>query len=206
MPAMRHTGRSLMKWLFYGPVLAWVLATLPAFSQDLEVPGIPNFHQVDEHIYRGGQPRADAWSGLAKLGVKVVVDLRRENEHSTAAEAQAVEAAGMQYVNVPMHGVVAPSDEEVSAVLALLDASGSSPVFVHCKRGADRTGAVIACYRMIHDHWSNRKAMQEAKSLGMSWTQIGIKRYIADFQAANFPVRTKPAATASQAKAAVSLP
>jgi uncharacterized protein (TIGR01244 family) len=141
---------------------------------------IPNFHQVNEHVYRGGQPEPGAWPSLAKMGVKTVIDLRREDEHSTAAEAQAVAAAGMNYVNVPMKGVVAPSDEQIAKVLALLDSQ--EPVFVHCKRGADRTGAVIACYRIMHDHWQRPQALQEAKSLGMSFTQVGLKHYIMAFR------------------------
>ena len=50
-----------------------------------ESAAIPNFHQVNQHVYRGGQPGPGAWQNLAKMGVKTVVDLRREDEHSTAA-------------------------------------------------------------------------------------------------------------------------
>lgn len=141
---------------------------------------IPNFHQVNEQVYRGGQPAPEAWQGLASIGVKTVVDLRREDEHATAAEAQAVTAAGMKYVNVPMKGVVAPSNEQIAKVLALLDSEG--PVFVHCKRGSDRTGAVIACYRIAHDRWARQQALQEAKSFGMGSLQIGLKHYVMSFQ------------------------
>jgi len=149
----------------------------PALS---ETPAIPNFHQVNEHVYRGGQPAPETWQSLAKLGVKTVIDLRREDEHSTAAEAEAVAAAGMKYVNVPMKGVVAPKHEQIAKVLALLNSK--EPVFVHCKRGADRTGAVIACYRIAHDEWERKRALKEATSLGMAFTQIGLKRYVMEFQ------------------------
>ena len=57
---------------------------------------IPNFHRVNQTVYRGGQPGSEAWQSLAKMGVKTVIDLRREDEHSTAAEAQAVAAAGIR--------------------------------------------------------------------------------------------------------------
>jgi len=144
------------------------------------LPAIPNFHQVNDHVYRGGQPAPEAWQDLAKLGVKTVIDLRREDEHSTAEEAKAVAAAGMNYVNVPMKGVVAPTDEQIAKVLALLDSK--EPVFVHCKRGADRTGTVIACYRIAHDRWQRQQALQEAKSLGMGMAQVGLKHYIKVFQ------------------------
>jgi len=116
------------------------------------------------------------------MGIKTVIDLRREDEHSTAAEAQAVAAAGMNYVNVPMKGVVAPTNEQIAKLLALLDSS--EPVFVHCKRGADRTGTVIACYRIAHDRWQHQLALQEAKSFGMGLVQVGLKHYIMAFQPA----------------------
>jgi len=143
---------------------------------------IANFHQVNERVYRGGQPLPEAWPSLAKLGVKTVIDLRREDEHSTAAEADAVAAAGMKYINVPMKGVVAPTDEQVAKVLAAL--SSDEPVFIHCKRGADRTGAVIACYRIAHDRWERQRALQEAKSFGMGSLQLGLKHYVMSYQPA----------------------
>ena len=153
--------------------------TLPAFAGDLPAVGVPNFHRVNEHVFRGGQPSAEAWPGLANLGVKTVIDLRRTDEHSTAEEARAVEAAGMRYVNVPMKGVVAPSNEQIARVLDLLNSD--EPVFVHCRRGSDRTGAVIACYRIQHDGWQSKQALNEAKSFGMSWTQVGLKDYVKAF-------------------------
>src|SRR5215467_4014434 len=159
----------------------FVLAlSLPAWSANVEAPGIPNFRQVNDHVFRGGQPPADAWQRLARLGVKTVIDLRRTDEHSTTEEAQAVAAAGMRYVSVPMKGVVAPTDEQIDKVLKLLDSQ--EPVFVHCRRGADRTGTVIACYRIAHDGWGNQRALAEAKSFGMAWTQMGLKSYIKSFQ------------------------
>jgi len=162
-------------------VLLVPVALLPAWAGDATVRGIPNFHQVNERIYRGGQPSGDGWASLSELGVKTVIDLRLEDEHPTKVEAQAVQAAGMRYINIPMHGVVAPSDEQVARALALLDSQ--DPIFVHCRRGADRTGTIIACYRMTHDHWDRQRALKEAKSYGMSWLQFGMKRYVENFQA-----------------------
>ena len=180
-------------------VLALVLS-IPAWAAGLEVTGVPNFHQVNENVYRGGQPSADGWPSLAKLGVKTVIDLRRADEHSTEEEAKAVEAAGMKYVNVPMKGVVAPSEDQISKVLSLL-LNSPDPVFVHCKRGADRTGTIIACYRMTHDHWNNKQSLSEAKALGMAWTQVGLKSYIKSFQpnARALTISTAPATPAQAA-------
>jgi tyrosine-protein phosphatase SIW14 len=172
-----------------------VALSFPALPAPVDTLSIPNFHQVNERVFRGGQPPAESWQGLAKLGVKTVIDLRLTDEHSTEEEAKAVAAAGMTYVNVPMKGVVSPSNEQISKVLALLDSQDK--VFVHCRRGADRTGTVIACYRIKHDRWHPKQALNEAKSFGMAWTQVGLKSYIKSFQPKNTDVSTSPAPAAS---------
>ena len=52
------------------------------------------------------------------------------------------------------------------------------PVFIHCQRGADRTGTVIACYRILTQGWTNAQAMKEAESLGLASFQTGKKHFI----------------------------
>jgi uncharacterized protein (TIGR01244 family) len=150
----------------------------------VSAPGISNFHQVNEHIYRGAQPRDDGWAGLTRYGIKTVIDLRPESEHSCKTEKRLVEAAGMRYINVPFSEIHGPSDGNISKVLALLNESGGA-VFLHCRRGADRTGTVIACYRIAHDGWTNQKALDEAKSHGMSWLEFGMQHYVLGFHASS---------------------
>jgi tyrosine-protein phosphatase SIW14 len=163
------------------PVLGLVILATPAWAGEINAPGVPNFHQVNEHVYRGGQPADAGWASLANLGVKTVIDLRPAAEHSISQEEQAVVAAGMRYINRPMSGVSTPANEQIFEILTLLNSSGDGPVFVHCRRGADRVGTVIACYRIAHDRWPNEKALREAKSYGMSWIELGMKHYIQNF-------------------------
>jgi protein tyrosine phosphatase (PTP) superfamily phosphohydrolase (DUF442 family) len=179
---LHRRGLAILAFTLSLPASPAHVATPGNVPSIVAVPGIPNFHQVNEHVFRGGQPTSESWPNLAKLGVKTVIDLRREDEHSTAEEAQAVSAAGMIYINVPMQGVVAPRNEDISKILTLLNSQ--DPVFVHCHRGADRTGTVIACYRIAHDRWDRKQALSEAKSLGMAWTQVGLKHYIQMFHPA----------------------
>lgn len=161
---------------FFAAALA---STLTAAS--LEPAGIGRFQKVDNHVYRGAQPTPEGFQDLAKLGVKTVVDLRESGDRSLA-EKKAVEAAGMHYVNVPMKGMHRPADTDMRKVLDLLEDTSTGPVFVHCRQGKDRTGDVIACYRIEHDHWQNKKALDEARSIGLSWFQKAIQGYVLAYQ------------------------
>lgn len=76
--------------------------------------------------------------------------------------------------------IVAPTTGQIAKIMALLDSDGE--VFIHLERGADRTGAVIACNRIAHDGWRNQQALQEAKPFGMGPLQIGLKHYVMAFQ------------------------
>jgi tyrosine-protein phosphatase SIW14 len=175
MPSVTLGGRR--HWLVCLPVLALGMATLEAASIP-EIDGVPNFHQVNEHIYRGAQPHGQGFASLAKLGIKTVIDLR-----GNSPEGSQVQRAGMHYVRVPWSDFKAPTDSQIAAVLALLNDSSGWPVFVHCRRGADRTGTAIACYRITHDHWSNQQALAEAKTFGFSSLEIGMQHYILHFGA-----------------------
>jgi protein tyrosine/serine phosphatase len=154
----------------------------PARAVDPNPPGWPNFHQVNGHIYRGGLPSSEGWTSLADLGVKTVIDLRQETTQSAERERRAVEAAGMRYVLVPLSGLAAPSPRDISKLLDLLVSESNWPIFVHRQRGSDRTGTVIACYRIAHDHWDNQKALAEAGSFGMSRAEIAMRHFILHFR------------------------
>ena len=172
-------GKGRMQ-LFGRSSISLLVLSLPAFAGS-SVQGIKNFSQVDNHVYRGAQPTDEGFNYLAKIGVKTVVDLR-EHDGRSLGEEHVVTADGMQYVNVPMTGLTPPTEAQISKILALLEDYTTGPVFVHCQRGADRTGAVVAAYRIDHDHWDNARALAEAKSLGMSFFQFPRRSYILRFQ------------------------
>jgi tyrosine-protein phosphatase SIW14 len=161
---------------------------LPLFAGSL-VPGIENFHQVDEHVYRGAQPTQQGFGYLARIGVKTVIDLREADDRSRAEES-AVRSAGIKYVNVPMTGLTPPTEAEITRILAILEDASDGPVFVHCKRGADRTGAVIAAYRIDHEAWDNTRALNEAMANGMSIFQLPRQSFIRNFTAHTIEAKT----------------
>ena len=141
---------------------------------------LPNFHRVSDALYRGGQPEKGGLRRLADLGVKTVVNLRGKDE-SAAAEEREAKALGLRYFNVPMGRSGKPSDEEIAHVFEIIDASEDQPVFVHCQRGSDRTGAVVAAYRITHEGWTGERALKEAEHHGMYPWQMAKKSFIRDY-------------------------
>ena len=166
------------RWL--APLL---LSTLPLFAVDPT--GLPDFHQVDDHVYRGRQPRPEGYKSLAQMGVKTIIDLRGGWLH-VPHERKEVEAAGMKYVEERFSGIFAPKDQQVARLLAVMQDPSAGPVFVHCRRGADRVGVLIACYRMVHDHWTTEQAMAEARDAHLSVLEVLMRRYIRNFDPARF--------------------
>ena len=143
--------------------------------------GVPNFHTVNDQVLRGGQPTDAGFGKLAAMGVKTIIDLQEEGSRSHD-EKKLVKALGMRYINIPMKGMTTPTEKQISHALKALDDTSGGPVFIHCKRGADRTGVVIACYRVKHDGWDNQKALSEARDYGMSWYQFPLQRYVRSYE------------------------
>jgi protein tyrosine/serine phosphatase len=161
--------------------LALTYFSAAAAAQDAPQYGeLPNFHQVNAQLYRGAQPRPDGFRRLASLGVKTVINLRAADRNARAEEREA-RAAGLQYFNVPLPPYARATDEQVERALALIDAPENRPVFLHCKHGEDRTGTVVAAYRISREGWTRERAEEEAELRGMSRTQFEMRDYIAHY-------------------------
>lgn len=163
-------------------VLALTLFTSTALAQTaaLQYAELPNFHQVNSQLYRGAQPGAFGLRKLAELGIKTIINLRGEDEETRADQLEA-KALGLNYVSISLPEISRPSDEQVERVLAIINAPDKQPVFVHCRHGKDRTGVIIAVYRITRDQWTGKQAKAEAKRYGLSWIQVRMKDYIADY-------------------------
>jgi protein tyrosine/serine phosphatase len=151
-----------------------------AVSQTPKHRELPNLHEVNSNLYRGGQPKKGGLELLRQLGIKTIISLRDDDERSKAEQAFA-RAVGLGYFNVPLSSFNRPPDKTVAEVLALINSPGNQPVFVHCERGSDRTGTIIAVYRIEHDAWTSEQAKAEAKRYGLGFWQVAMKDYIDDY-------------------------
>ena len=165
--------------LAVGAVLTLLAA--PGLTQDdTRYKELPNFHRVNEGIYRGAQPKPGGLQLLRKLGIKTIVNLRDDDSRAQEEEADA-RSAGLRYFNIPFGRLGRPADKEIEQVLSTINDPENQPVLVHCKKGADRTGVVIAVYRITHDGWTSQQAKAEANRYGMKPWQLGMNDYIHDF-------------------------
>jgi len=92
--------------------------------------------------------------------VKTVIDLQQDGK---AIERQLVESAGMKFYRIPMTTRTAPTAEELSLFLNLVNDAANQPVYVHCAGGRHRTGTMTALYRMTNDGWTPAQAYSEMK-------------------------------------------
>lgn len=141
--------------------------------------GIGNFGKVNENLYRGAQPDADGLANLKKLGIKTIINLRQPGK-SWQDEVEQARTHGLVLTNIPLSGLGRPKDEDVRRILAVIEGL-PSPVFIHCEHGCDRTGTIIACYRIQHDKWSNDAALTEAEHYGISKFERGMRKFILSF-------------------------
>ena len=109
---------------------------------------IRNVGQIDDDYYRGAQPHRGNYKQLAAPGVKTVIDLRRYGHKS---EQKMVERAGMKFDELPLKASRAPKTPAITEFLKLVNDPANQPVYVHCKGGRHRTGAMTAIYRISHE-------------------------------------------------------
>ena len=177
---VNEAGFSIRVSQAIGAVVVLVLAASVSLAQDPRYSELPNFSKVSERLYRGGQPKSGGVKKLAEIGIKTIINLRGTDELTRAEEAEA-KAAGIVYFNIPMPGLSRPTHEQISRVMEIVGNQESGPVFIHCKRGSDRTGTVVAVYRISRDGWTADKALTEAKRFGLSWMEFGMKDYVSDY-------------------------
>src|SRR5277367_2273742 len=155
-----------------------------AYGEKFHIEGVPNAGKINSHLYRGAQPKLEAFAELKKLGVTTVVNLRSEDQPAVAAERAQVEAQGLRFVNIPIGGFSSPSNQQIIQFLAIFRDHPEETVFVHCHYGEDRTGVFVASYRMSLEHWPAQQAENEMNFFGFHrhW-QREMKDFVRDYPA-----------------------
>lgn len=146
----------------------------PDMAASVPLKGVDNFFRVTPDLYRAAQPDRDGMRALEAYGIKTVINLRRH--HSDVDE---VEGMSLTLVELPKNAWNVHDDAFVIKVLqAIRDAE--KPVLIHCQHGADRTGLMVAMYRIIEQGWTREEALYELRNGGYGFHTIwrNIPEYI----------------------------
>ena len=163
-------------WAF----LALVLVVACGQPRRLLHPGDPatDFYTVSPGIYRGGRLDAAGIHRLRELGVKTIVNLE-DDEDAIAAEAIWAKQSSITQISTPMSGFWTPRDAEVDRILKILADPAKRPIYIHCAKGMDRTGVIVALHRIYNEGWAASSALQERDAIGFNPQLSNLDRYYA---------------------------
>lgn len=119
---------------------------------------------VSEGIYRGPRPNFEE---LKKADIGTIISLE-DNAFVIAAEKATATKMNIKFINCPMSETVAPSPDILRNIVKQIDKNKAGRVYVHCRRGIDRTGYAIAAYRIVNEGWTFDQAYNEVLKHGHS--------------------------------------
>jgi protein tyrosine/serine phosphatase len=152
------------------------------FAERLEgLKGVENVGRVAPGIYRGSAPGSKGLDSLKAIGVRTVVNLRH---YHGSREEEWCRERGLGYEPIVTASSRALADEDVRRFLEIVTDPSRQPVYVHCWRGKDRTGALCAIYRMAVEGWPLEAARAEMESFGFYAGWRDLLHYVE-----TFPVR-----------------
>jgi protein tyrosine phosphatase (PTP) superfamily phosphohydrolase (DUF442 family) len=136
------------------------------WAQKIEVAGVQNCFEVTTNLYRGAQPTAEGMVHLKAMGIKTVVNLRAW--HSDKDKVAGTGLKSVWFETEPWHG----DEEDVVRFLKAVTDTNNLPAFVHCERGADRTGVMCAMYRVVVCGWTKPEAIAEMENGGFGFNPV----------------------------------
>lgn len=133
-----------------------------AWAQPVVGGGPENFYKVDDPVWRSAQPDQAQMRVLAAMGIRTVLNLREYHDDEDEAKG-----TGLALVRVPLDAGKLDADGLKRGLDALR--SAAKPVLVHCWHGSDRTGAVVAAWRMVEGGWTREAAIDEFVNGGFGY-------------------------------------
>jgi len=146
-------------------------------------PGLPNLYRVNASLYRSAQPSRAGFAFLESrpslaIGdppINTVVSLRALNDDFSLVEGSSV--LRLEQISFKTWH---PEDKDVVKFLRIATTPALLPVLVHCRHGSDRTGTMVAVYRIVVEGWSKAEATDEMINGGFGFHPMwkNLPRYI----------------------------
>ncbi|OGC42296.1 hypothetical protein A2548_05165 [candidate division WOR-1 bacterium RIFOXYD2_FULL_41_8] len=168
----------------------WALTSEVVKSLSSQVQGLGpllyNYRIIDKTIHAGGHPlnpvnnfkNSDQQvltilKHLKDQSVEVIIDLEN-TQRIQARYAQLLKQAGIRRIHLPMTESKVPTEKE----WLIIKTAMQKPVYIHCKWGADRTGAIIGRYLVEEKGYTPQKALKAVQSSGSHAGRLGgLKNY-----------------------------
>ena len=121
---------------------------------------IYNFRQADDLLATSGQPKEAHFPEMAAAGYQAVINLALHDDprYSLPDERSAVEAAGMEYVHIPVQ-FSDPKEADLLAYFDAMDRLKGRRIWVHCAANM-RVTAFVGLYRVLRQQWEVPKAFE----------------------------------------------
>lgn len=168
-------------------LFAVLMSTFLGTNSYAKSKGIENLQKATEGIFRGARPiSTDEMQTIAKMGIKNIIDLQGgdvnykhwkliswnepgELPESIAAEKSVSNSLNMGFLNVPLDSldpITVDEDKAIDAVLDFMHNKANQPLYIHCEHGKDRTGLIVALYKIKYEGMSVQNAYNEWVNLG----------------------------------------
>lgn len=140
------------------------------------IPGVINFAEVSNALWRGAQPNAEGFKALEARGLKTVINFRHDHD-----DLPLLKGTRLKYLRIPSFAFH-PTEAHLVTFLKVMENPDNWPVYIHCAEGRDRTGYNAAAYRMLVEKWSVNDAILEMNAFHFNKIWIGNPGFLKDLK------------------------
>ncbi len=123
--------------------------------------------KVSDGVFRGPHPEEADLRELSGMGIGTVLSLE-DNPSVVEEEERACRSLNINFVNIPLSEIASPSPSALKQAVNVIQQYRNGGIYVHCRRGVDRTGYVIASFRMLVENRKLAAAYKECCDHGHS--------------------------------------
>ena len=145
-----------------------------SWATPVHVEGLAHIYKITDYLYRSEQPTAEGMKNLERMGIKTIINLSVYD-----SDSDEIKGTGLRLEELsvkPWH----IEDEDVVRVLRIIRKRENGPFLIHCWKGSDRVGVMIAMFRIIEQGWTKEEAIREMVEGGYAYNRawINILQYV----------------------------
>ncbi len=164
---------------FYGNTFGQIILSkksIRGFSRKVHSEILNNLYQISDSLFRSEQPKFSSKNELKDIGIKSILNLRDDKSDSALFKSNDFY---LYHVIMKAGNIEKKSVDEVLRIIE----DAPKPMLIHCKHGADRTGLIVAIYRITKQGWSKEMAIFEMKRGGFGFHDkyLNIPKFIKAF-------------------------